>query len=118
MRLKRININDSFMREGACVGAKNPNDWFPEPRRGSSGKMVPWRKTEEGERSSAVCASCPVATACLNYALQYHDLSGVWGGLDERERHKIQDEAGITTETIMGASALFVRQERLNGQGL
>lgn len=117
MRLKQLDITDSFMCEGACVNSKNPDDWFPEPKRGSGGTIIAWRKTEEGKRASNICSSCPVATACLNYALQYHDLSGVWGGLDDRERSTIQDNAGITTKTIMGASAEYVRHETRGRNG-
>jgi WhiB family transcriptional regulator, redox-sensing transcriptional regulator len=36
-----------------------------------------------------VCASCPVATDCLEYALEYRIEHGVWGGASERERRRI-----------------------------
>lgn len=41
------------------------------------------------ERARAICASCPVATQCLEYALAEHIDHGVWGGCSERERRRI-----------------------------
>jgi len=37
-------------------------------------------------RAKAICASCPVRRACLEYALQIHEPHGIWGGLNELER--------------------------------
>lgn len=36
--------------------------------------------------AKAVCASCPVATECLDWALESGQEAGVWGGLSEDER--------------------------------
>lgn len=36
-----------------------------------------------------VCQGCAVRGACLDYALQTDQRFGVWGGLSERERHRI-----------------------------
>ena len=36
-----------------------------------------------------ICAECPVAEACLEYALEHHIDHGVWGGASERERRRI-----------------------------
>ena len=38
------------------------------------------------QKAKAVCAGCPVAAACLDYALASGQQFGVWAGLDERER--------------------------------
>lgn len=37
-----------------------------------------------------ICAGCPVAAQCLNYALDYHMDHGVWGGKSERERRRLK----------------------------
>ncbi len=37
----------------------------------------------------SICASCPVKTPCLEYALRNHITHGVWGGASERERRRI-----------------------------
>lgn len=41
--------------------------------------------SEEVERAKAICASCPVASPCLAYALE-SGASGIYGGLDDDER--------------------------------
>ncbi len=35
-----------------------------------------------------VCAACPVRAACLEWAMARNEKDGVWGGLDETERHR------------------------------
>jgi hypothetical protein len=41
----------------------------------------------------AVCAMCPVASKCLDYALANHERFGIWGGLVPEERRKLEQEA-------------------------
>jgi WhiB family redox-sensing transcriptional regulator len=41
------------------------------------------------ERARLICISCPVRTACAEYALRHHIAHGVWGGTSERERARI-----------------------------
>lgn len=41
----------------------------------------------------AVCAQCPVATKCLDYALASRESFGIWGGATERERRKLLRDA-------------------------
>lgn len=36
-----------------------------------------------------VCAMCPVAAECLEYALVNHEEFGVWGGRSARERRPL-----------------------------
>ena len=43
-----------------------------------------------GEEAKAICKVCPVAAACLTYALENREEFGVWGGMTEHERHKIR----------------------------
>jgi WhiB family redox-sensing transcriptional regulator len=37
----------------------------------------------------AICADCPVQTACLDYALKNRIQFGVWGGLNIRRRREV-----------------------------
>jgi WhiB family redox-sensing transcriptional regulator len=39
--------------------------------------------------AKAVCAGCPVRSACLVFALE-RDLEGVWGGTTEDERRALR----------------------------
>jgi WhiB family redox-sensing transcriptional regulator len=41
------------------------------------------------EKARKICAGCPVAEACLEYALDHRIDHGVWGGCSERERRRI-----------------------------
>jgi WhiB family transcriptional regulator, redox-sensing transcriptional regulator len=41
-------------------------------------------------RAQRICATCPVAGQCLEYALVNHVDHGVWGGKSERERRRLQ----------------------------
>lgn len=40
--------------------------------------------------AKAVCATCPVREACLQFALVTRQDDGVWGGLDENERRRLR----------------------------
>ena len=44
--------------------------------------------------AKAVCAGCPVRAQCLEHALAHGERFGVWGGLSERERRRLQLHAG------------------------
>jgi WhiB family redox-sensing transcriptional regulator len=39
--------------------------------------------------AKAICAACPVAEQCLEYAIETHQSDGVWGGLTSVERHRL-----------------------------
>lgn len=49
------------------------------------------------ERAKAVCEGCPVRAACLAYAIGIN-ASGVWGGTDEDERHKMGGPRIVPTD--------------------
>ncbi|MGH9019764.1 MAG: WhiB family transcriptional regulator [Acidimicrobiales bacterium] len=40
-------------------------------------------------KAQRICATCPVADQCLEYAIDNHVDHGVWGGKSERERRRI-----------------------------
>ncbi len=45
---------------------------------------------EEAGPAKAVCATCPVAAECLEFALASRQHDGVWGGLTETERRRLR----------------------------
>lgn len=45
-----------------------------------------WRGTR---RALDVCATCDVATQCLEYALRTKQRDGVWGGTDAKRRRRL-----------------------------
>ena len=65
----------TWMADGACRGLP-PGTMHPDDRRGE-------------RRAKAVCATCPVRTACLQHALDADEQYGVWGGCTEGERRAI-----------------------------
>lgn len=44
----------------------------------------------QAERAKAVCAGCPVAEACLAWALVTGQDAGVWGAKTEDERRTLR----------------------------
>jgi WhiB family redox-sensing transcriptional regulator len=77
-----------WMERGACVGA-NQDLWFAEEhaRGRHSGRLSP--ATLEAKR---ICnEECQVRETCRDHALNRPEKIGVWGGLDENERHAILD---------------------------
>lgn len=45
---------------------------------------------EDVAAAKAVCATCPVREACLEFALVTRQGDGIWGGLDETERRRLR----------------------------
>jgi WhiB family redox-sensing transcriptional regulator len=63
--------------QDALCAQTDPEAFFPE--KGGS--------TRDAKK---VCAQCPVVAQCLEYALRTNQRFGIWGGLSERERRKLQ----------------------------
>lgn len=66
---------------GSCRDA-DPALFFPV---GSTGPAV-----AQIEAAIAICATCPVTEACLQYAFESNQESGVWGGYAEDERRRLR----------------------------
>jgi len=74
-----VNIyKPEWMERAACAG-DDINLWFPEP--GDSSAVI--------KAAKRICAGCPVRIQCLDYALQYDGMPGIWGGKTQRERRKL-----------------------------
>ncbi|RLK47641.1 WhiB family redox-sensing transcriptional regulator [Microbacterium telephonicum] len=67
---------EPWTREALCAQT-DPEAFFPE---------------KGGDTTSArkVCAACPVATQCLEYALRTNQEHGFWGGLSARSRRQLR----------------------------
>jgi WhiB family redox-sensing transcriptional regulator len=66
---------NDWMAQGNCHD-EPPSTFFP-----SDGVGV--------EVAKRICATCPVAAECLEYALDNRIDHGVWGGTSERQRRRI-----------------------------
>ncbi len=64
--------------EAACNGIDS-DIFFPDSEDESASSSA-----------KAICAECPVAQVCLQYALATNQGAGVWGGLDEGERRRMR----------------------------
>lgn len=42
------------------------------------------------DEAKAVCSSCRIREACLEYAIANNEQFGIWGGHTERERRRIR----------------------------
>jgi WhiB family transcriptional regulator, redox-sensing transcriptional regulator len=72
---------------GACLSA-DPDLFFPISSAGPSARQV--------ARAKSVCASCPVRRECLDFALNTHQVHGVWGGTSAEERQFIRGHRAHT----------------------
>ncbi len=62
-------------RDAAACANRDDVDFFPTPD-----------DSEEIARAKALCATCPVADECLDFALETNQSDGIWGGLLPVER--------------------------------
>jgi WhiB family transcriptional regulator, redox-sensing transcriptional regulator len=65
----------------ACRHA-DPDLFFPEGTAGPALLAV--------DRAKRLCGTCPVQARCLDWALDNHAASGIWGGLTEGERRDLR----------------------------
>jgi WhiB family redox-sensing transcriptional regulator len=66
-------VSGDWRTLAACRGL-NPDLFFPE--RGDSFTV---------RNARAVCATCPVAEQCLEFAIEVDETEGIWGGLSGRQ---------------------------------
>lgn len=64
-------------------------DWFDDAAcRGMGPDLFFPSQGEDGDMAKQVCASCPVAAQCNDYAINGRERFGVWGGNSERVRRR------------------------------
>lgn len=74
-------LTDRWREQAACRST-DPELFFPV---GSTGPVL-----EEIQAAKAVCARCPVSQACLQFALDTNQDTGIWGGTTEEERRRLR----------------------------
>jgi WhiB family redox-sensing transcriptional regulator len=72
-----------WQRRGACRGRDSAQFFHPDGERGSS-------RARREQAAKRVCAACPVRPECAAHALLVQEPYGVWGGLTETERLRLQ----------------------------
>ena len=70
------------LSEGDCVGSDYADNWHADIHRQMNARQA----------ATFVCFQCPVQSDCGEYALApgNEGLSGVWGGMWERDREEIR----------------------------
>jgi len=82
-----------FTNEALCSDkGYNPDWWHPQELAGRGRK---WSHTPEATLARDICSTCPALKECKDYALQYFNLTGIWGGMDRLERHATQKALGM-----------------------
>jgi WhiB family redox-sensing transcriptional regulator len=74
-------MRDPNWREQAACKHAAPELFFPI---GTTGAAI-----EEIEAAKRVCATCPVQSQCLEFALFSRQEFGIWGGTTEDERRAL-----------------------------
>ncbi len=75
-----IDLTVTPWREAAaCLEVENQVSFFPD------------REDLAGiAKAKAVCATCPVASDCLTWAIETNQSEGIWGGHTSRERRVVR----------------------------
>ena len=69
----------------------DPNEWRQDAACRDLDTAIFFPETDGAAAAAkAVCATCPVREACLQFALITRQDDGVWGGLDENERRRLR----------------------------
>lgn len=77
--LPLLGEDNAWMVDALCAQT-DPEAFFPE--KGANGRTL--------DQAKDVCASCPVRAACLGWAIDHKIRDGIWGGLTDRERRRIE----------------------------
>lgn len=90
---------DQSWRDAAACQGKPTEWWFPPE--GPTGARTPHaerRRNESAEvtEARAICATCPVRPACLEYALSTNQKHGIFGGKDQAQREDIRHQRKVS----------------------
>jgi WhiB family redox-sensing transcriptional regulator len=72
-----------WQRSARCRDADPAMFFHPEGERGQA------RKRRQ-DNAKAICAGCPVANQCRHHSLTFQEQFGIWGGMSEDERARLQ----------------------------
>lgn len=103
---------DDWRSRAACLTAKDPEIFFPV----GEGPQAQ-QQTKDAKR---ICHTCPAMTDCLNWALETHQDSGIWGGLDERERrriHRRKARGGIPPQPVRTLAGVLAERSTAGTNG-
>jgi WhiB family transcriptional regulator, redox-sensing transcriptional regulator len=79
---RSAGVERTNWRDQAACRRLNPDLFFPVSTSGASLPQI--------ETARRVCNRCPAQTACLRWALDAGQVSGIWGGTTEEERRAMR----------------------------
>jgi WhiB family redox-sensing transcriptional regulator len=76
-----------WRKSGACLTA-DPDLFFPV----ATGSVA----AQQAERARRICVGCHVRRQCLQFAVDFGEAHGIWGGTtpEERQRDRLSEAAG------------------------
>lgn len=100
-------IRPEWMADAVCAGT-------------DAEAFFPTEGTRDYERAAvkAMCSSCPVRTACLEYALDNREQWGVWGGLTEHERRPLLKDRPRRLPPITHGTEAGAKQHRRRNEAV
>lgn len=75
-----------------CSVEGDPDWWFDYS---DEGKYRFSELSQETQMAISICNRCDALDECRAWSLQYHNLSGVWGGLVPATRTRLRRNMGI-----------------------
>jgi WhiB family redox-sensing transcriptional regulator len=84
-----------WREKGACWGitiSPETDYWYPEEDDEDKALKI--------ETAKAICSQCPVLDECFEYALEYEDEFGIWGGKTPRERRAYKRKLAKANGTV------------------
>ena len=73
-----FTMSKQELDQAACRPYEQPELWFAA------------EDSVEEEKALRICRGCPVRRECLTEAIEGDMRWGIWGGLKERQLHKLQ----------------------------
>lgn len=63
-----------------------------------------------------LCSSCSIRQECLDSALPYSDVTGVWGGMTSKERQDLRHRLGVRARRAFRTPRLITPAPRRNSE--
>lgn len=82
-------------KQTQCSIEGDPDWWFDYKEVGRDKKHYLDEVSQETKMAISICNRCDALDECRAWALQFHNLSGVWGGLVPPTRTRLQKNMGM-----------------------
>lgn len=111
-------MNGDWRDAAACKGKER--HFFPIAIGGAYDRIPPAGSPDDPYAyARTICAGCPVADACLAYALDlgaHGQVDGLWAGLDEHQRRQLLNRTRPARKQPDHGTAAGYKQHRRLGE--